>query len=244
MSNIYLASWRINGPIDGISETYYGNFDTRDDARDAAVTTMRIRRCLLADNVSIVSARVSLVQVGATLTAPNAPDAYRIPGTPLVGTPADPGAVAGELSTNIGADAIHVQLTNSEGDLANRHLRYCPDRWTRASIFNPAGLSAIEVLTGVGLPPLSPTMATGTTPAENLTLFLRCLISYYGSLFVQDRFPRRGNQTVGRPKTFVVRGYTYGAVIRPATRRTGRPFGPFRGRRRNRCRKPCKTSSA
>lgn len=240
--SIYLTQWRINGPIDGISETYAGIFDSRQDAMNAAITTMRIRLTLLADNARIVAGRVSLIQDGVgPLTIPNPPDSYRIPGLPLLGVPADPGAGAGELSTNIGADSIHVQLRTDVSTLANRHLRYCPDRWTQASIFVPAGLSNIEVETSVGVPPLDPTMATGATPAANLTLFLRAMIAYYGGLDVLARFPRKGSQVIGRPKHWQVNGYVYGSVIRPATRRTGRPFGPFRGRRSNRCpKKKCK----
>jgi len=223
---------RMNTDISGASEVYTMN-PSLPDPHAVARDLIQIRRRLLSNNVNIVDARFHFTGL------PPQSEIIRDLPLPLDGDAPRLGAFAtSSPDTNFDMDAIHLRFTSREGlnlplRACNRHLRYAPDVYISRSAFVPGGFAGLSTLKNVwgGTPERA--ARGGFTAYDYLAGYMEFLVKNCGSSYVNERASPVPPATVGRPISWVFCGYIQGQVIRVASRRVGRPFGPFRGRQRS-----------
>lgn len=226
----------MNSPLGGQTETYYLDNSDLPTLSGIAQKLAGIRLHLLATNCVMQTVRVGTHGRNSGSRFKN----VLIPNIPLpaVGrAPDNSAALVQDTRTNNAADSIHVQFTTSPGSgepfrTANRYLRMIPDLYIAGEAFNVSGFAsaAYPPSTWSGTPERG--VADGFWPLDYLNAWMEFVTKNCVAKRVADRAAPVPPATVGKPISWDLIPYVEANVIRPNTRRVGRPIGPFRGRRR------------
>jgi len=228
VSNVATATFFYNHHSGGFSESVTFGDVSVSEAKIRAKRYWEFRRGLVATDVSLVYATVNYL--GAARDSWRLQLNYPIPGIggmEWTGLPDD-----SETCNNL-ADSILIRLQLNNGNRANRHLRGVPDFCAKGGSLQ-FGLGACTALAGED-PPAAANY--GVAIATQLTNFLKFL--------VKDTVTAKGvlsTATIENPGPNQIVHYTQwdlfqygrGEAIRSATKRVGKAYAPFRGRRSNR----------
>lgn len=194
----------INHRNAGWSETYYLKTNSYADGLSALALLAAYRRSFMATGTEMVWARVSFIG--------NPKEAKGLGGLPLKPLP----QVGANETLDNPFDALHYRFETATGKSGNKLLRGVPDSLVADFKFN-----------GIMPEPLDPAEALSNPndPAGSLSRiqrsFLRWLISNTQRVQITDKGP---------PAQGIAEAWDRCIPRKISNRKTGRPFGMFRGR--------------
>lgn len=221
MPDIFHGKIYINSIMAGSSEGHYLAASSLDHAQLLMTDYCSLRAAMLSPSCTIIAGSVSTVETIANSSLRRAPDGLPVRNLPSKGEFKTAGTDQ-ENTINIMADALQVKFRSSFGGRnGNKMFRGVPDFIIRDERFNGlvGGLRIkTEDVPASPVPPLWPNVYS-----EALLNVIKWLLknSLHGY-----------NATKGSKHTLTTAPWESAVIIRPTKRNVGRPWGPFRGRRK------------
>lgn len=221
-----------NSLLGGVSEVHHFNPNDNDYELHAK-QLVKIRQNILANDCKIMNATLSYIGMP--------PNGEKVPelSFPLDGDAPRLGiGYSSSPVVNIAHDAIHCHMRAGGGigggpvREGNRHIRMIADDWVRKEQWEAASLGTIDTKFPVwgGTPERAE--GSGFTARDYLAGYLEFLVKFTGMIRVTARGTPSAKFPAGRPIEWDFLPYNRAWVVRPSKRNVGRPWGPFRGRRR------------
>ena len=218
MATQYHGRIHINSLLAGISEGFYLDAGSLEEASTRMLEYVSLRSSITPGDCNIVFASCSTLEDTFLANGRRSPDSLPVRGS----FPVEGQWKSNEASINIAADAIQVRFTSTHQNRSgNRLIRMIDDGTVRSERFLNvvAGQRFLRAeLAGPPVPPLFPEQYSAA-----LGNVVRWLLwnTKHGYL-----------ATPGNKATLTTVPWAQAVIIRPTQRNVGRPFGPFRGRRK------------
>jgi len=210
----------INSLLAGISEGFYLNVGSLEEAQARVKDYVSLRSAITPVDVNIVFASVSTLETTLLPSGRRAPDSLPVTaGFPVEG---EWKGTEDNTAINIAADAIHVRFNSSfQNRAGNRLFRMIDDTTIRSERFlnmvSGQRFLRSEIVSAPE-PPLFPNQYSAALGNVIKWLLVHTLHGYLA--------------TPGNVLSLTTVPWNQAVIIRPTQRNVGRPFGPFRGRRK------------
>lgn len=220
MPDIYHGKIHMNSALAGWSEGHYLAASSLDEARSRMEQYVSLRSAALASSCQIVWGTVSTIEEIAGPEIRRRANSLPIGFLPLEGASKYQGQ---DNVVNIAADCMSVRFVSAhQGRFGTKALRGLPDGAVRREKFWDLVTGLRIKKADVDAPPVPPLFPD--VFQEVISNLLKWLVFHTRHAY---------EATPGNKATLTLAEWNEAIVIRPSQRNVGRPFGPFRGRRRS-----------